>query len=143
MFQPVSGMFGCPLAMTDGASKLLESVLKNEKNFDHKDKVSEAYMRLTTRNSKRFWTSGQWMTERKGGSDVGYATETIAKRQKDGSYRLWGYKWFSSSIDANVAIGLARIENEKGEITEGSQGISCFLIYVRDPKTDKLNNIRV
>ena len=33
--------------------------------------VDEAYCRLTTRQPERFWTSGQWMTERQGGSDVG------------------------------------------------------------------------
>lgn len=33
--------------------------------------VEEAFRRLTSRDPKRFWTSGQWMTERKGGSDVG------------------------------------------------------------------------
>lgn len=33
--------------------------------------VEEAYHRLTSRQPERFWTSGQWMTERQGGSDVG------------------------------------------------------------------------
>lgn len=33
--------------------------------------VKEALGRLTTRQPERFWTSGQWMTERQGGSDVG------------------------------------------------------------------------
>lgn len=33
--------------------------------------VDEAYSRLTTRQPESFWTSGQWMTERRGGSDVG------------------------------------------------------------------------
>lgn len=33
--------------------------------------VEEAYRRLTSRQPERFWTSGQWMTERQGGSDVG------------------------------------------------------------------------
>ena len=30
-----------------------------------------AYGHLTSRDPTEFWTSGQWMTERKGGSDVG------------------------------------------------------------------------
>jgi len=29
------------------------------------------YSRLTTTNPDKFWTSGQWMTEKAGGSDVG------------------------------------------------------------------------
>ena len=30
-----------------------------------------AYSRLISRDPNKFWTSGQWMTERRGGSDVG------------------------------------------------------------------------
>lgn len=34
-------------------------------------KFKRAFENLTTRNPEKFWTSGQWMTERRGGSDVG------------------------------------------------------------------------
>ena len=30
-----------------------------------------AFLHLTSRSPENFWTSGQWMTERGGGSDVG------------------------------------------------------------------------
>lgn len=30
-----------------------------------------AYGKLISRDPDKFWTGGQWMTERKGGSDVG------------------------------------------------------------------------
>ena len=30
-----------------------------------------AHEHLTSRDPSMFWTSGQWMTERRGGSDVG------------------------------------------------------------------------
>ena len=33
--------------------------------------LQDAYNHLTSRDPEKFWTSGQWMTERKGGSDVG------------------------------------------------------------------------
>ena len=33
--------------------------------------LQDAYNHLISTNPKKFWTSGQWMTERKGGSDVG------------------------------------------------------------------------
>ena len=33
--------------------------------------LQDAYDHLTSRDPDKFWTSGQWMTERKGGSDVG------------------------------------------------------------------------
>ncbi len=50
------------------------------------------------------------MTERAGGSDVGY-TETIARRDKDGVYRLRGYKFFTSATTSPIAFALARVEN--------------------------------
>ena len=34
------------------------------------------------RDPNLFWTSGQWMTERQGGSDVGHGTETLAVPQQ-------------------------------------------------------------
>ena len=33
--------------------------------------LDEAFKHLTSHDPSEFWTSGQWMTERKGGSDVG------------------------------------------------------------------------
>jgi alkylation response protein AidB-like acyl-CoA dehydrogenase len=48
------------------------------------------------------------MTERGGGSDVGTGTETVARLQPDGSFKLFGFKWFSSATDCNMTIALAR-----------------------------------
>jgi alkylation response protein AidB-like acyl-CoA dehydrogenase len=48
------------------------------------------------------------MTERAGGSDVGAGTETVARLQPDGSYKLYGFKWFSSATDCNMTVALAR-----------------------------------
>lgn len=39
--------------------------------------LKDAYSHLTSRDPKKFWTSGQWMTERKGGSDVGESRLSI------------------------------------------------------------------
>jgi hypothetical protein len=36
-------------------------------------------------------------------------TETLAVEQTDGSYRLYGYKWFSSATDSDIAFTLARV----------------------------------
>ena len=50
------------------------------------------------------------MTEKEGGSDVSGATRTQI-RQKDGTDRnveIYGYKWFSSATDADMALTLAR-----------------------------------
>ncbi|NWW70536.1 ACD11 dehydrogenase, partial [Climacteris rufus] len=135
LFSSSSGGFNCPLAMTDGAAKVIESLgipgsLKNA--FDH----------LTSRDPRQFWTSGQWMTERRGGSDVANGTETVARKQPDGSYRLYGFKWFTSAADSDVTLTLARIADAEGQCTQGSRGLSLFFLKVRDEE-GKLNNIQV
>ena len=45
---------------------------------------------------------------------VANGTETVAVPQDDGTYRLYGYKWFSSATDADVAFTLARVQNPDG-----------------------------
>ncbi|NXC19572.1 ACD11 dehydrogenase, partial [Corythaeola cristata] len=135
LFSSSSGGFNCPLAMTDGAAKVIEALgipgsLKNA--FDH----------LTSRDPKKFWTSGQWMTERRGGSDVANGTETVARKQPDGTYRLYGFKWFTSAADSDVALTLARVEDTEGRVKEGSGGLSLFFLKVRDEE-GKLNSIQV
>jgi alkylation response protein AidB-like acyl-CoA dehydrogenase len=83
------------------------------------------------------FTSGQWMTERPGGSDVSQ-TETAAKPMKksmDSStqigspYHLNGFKWFSSATDSQISIALART----GPLSEGSRSLSLFLVPLRLP----------
>ncbi|KFP80066.1 hypothetical protein N310_03714, partial [Acanthisitta chloris] len=135
LFSSCSGGFSCPLAMTDGAAKVIESLgvpgsLKN------------AFDRLTSRDPEKFWTSGQWMTERRGGSDVANGTETVARKQPDGTYRLYGFKWFTSAADSDVTLTLARIEDAEGQCPQGSRGLSLFFLRVRDEE-GKLNNIQV
>ncbi|NXS44277.1 ACD11 dehydrogenase, partial [Balaeniceps rex] len=135
LFSSFSGGFNCPLAMTDGAAKVIESLgipgsLKN------------AFDRLTSRDPKMFWTSGQWMTERRGGSDVANGTETVARKQPDGTYRLYGFKWFTSAADSDVTLTLARVADAAGQVKQGSSGLSLFFLKVRDEE-GKLNSIQV
>lgn len=54
LYSPSSGLYSCPLAMTDGAAKCINS-LGSASNST----FSNAYNRLTTRDAKKFWTSGQ------------------------------------------------------------------------------------
>ncbi|MBX7166916.1 MAG: acyl-CoA dehydrogenase family protein [Pirellulales bacterium] len=133
VFNPSSAVFTCPLAMADGAARLLET---------HGDASlkSHAFRRLTTRDPKLAWTSGQWMTERTGGSDVG-RTETIARLDGD-TWRLSGTKWFTSATTSEMAITLARTEATDGSTTAGSRGLSAFYVETRDP-TGQLNRIHI
>jgi putative acyl-CoA dehydrogenase len=133
LFNPSSALFTCPLAMTDGAAKLIEV---------HGDEFlkKEIYSHIISRDPKLFWTSGQWMTEKTGGSDVG-RSETIAKYE-NGVYKLYGTKWFTSATTSQIAFTLARIEDEKGNSIQGSRGLSLFFVKVH--KDDgSLNNIEI
>ncbi len=129
LFAPSSALYSCPLAMTDGAARFLEVY--------GDDSTRPVFEHLTSRDPGEFWTSGQWMTERTGGSDVG-STSTIARRTRDGGYVLHGSKWFTSATTSQVAMTLARIEGAPS----GSKGLSVFLIELRDAN-GQLRNIRV
>ncbi len=128
LFHPSSATYTCPLAMADGAARFLE--------IHAADDTREAFARLTTRDPDRVWTSGQWMTERTGGSDVA-RTSTVARRDGDG-YRLAGSKWFVSAVTSPMAMALARIEGAPA----GNRGLSVFLVELRDDQ-GQLRGIRV
>uniref|UniRef100_A0A3Q2PCR5 Acyl-CoA dehydrogenase family member 11-like n=1 Tax=Fundulus heteroclitus TaxID=8078 RepID=A0A3Q2PCR5_FUNHE len=136
VFSPSSGLYTCPLAMTDGAAKVIQSVGVSPP-------VEEAYGRLTSRQPECFWTSGQWMTERQGGSDVGTGTETVAVPQTDGSYKLHGFKWFTSATDADMTLTLARVQDRSGSTTPGSRGLSLFYAEVSRDEDGRLRGIEV
>jgi alkylation response protein AidB-like acyl-CoA dehydrogenase len=102
LFTASSELYSCPLAMTDGAARCLI-------DSGNRALIERAVARLTSRDPGTFWTSGQWMTETTGGSDVG-GTETIARRDDAGSWRLSGRKWFTSAVVCDMALTLARPE---------------------------------
>lgn len=127
LFGSSSGLYSCPLAMTDGAAKVLETLSPNVSTDD--GILGNAYRRLTSRDPAYFWTSGQWMTEKRGGSDVANATETVAYKQHDGSFKLYGYKWFTSATDADMVLTLARISDETDVCL--SSGLSLFFLETK------------
>ncbi|KAF8373852.1 hypothetical protein PRIPAC_80281 [Pristionchus pacificus] len=137
LFNPAAGLTGCPLAMTDGAVRTFEA-LGLEKTED--PELKEAYERLLSTDGQRAWTSGQWMTEKRGGSDVSGACDTYATHVEGDKYLLNGYKWFSSAVDANIALTLARIVDENGKEDEK---LSLFFLHVRKPGTNELNGIQM
>ncbi|CAG0921805.1 unnamed protein product [Notodromas monacha] len=139
LFHPSSAFVTCPFAMTDGAAKTIEAL-----QLRGVPEIKEAFSRLTSMDRSNFWTSGQWMTERGGGSDVANGTETIAIQQPgDGTrFKLYGYKWFSSAIDADVTFTLARIRDGDGNTSAGTKGLSMFFAKLRDEE-GRLNNMEV
>ena len=129
LFTPATDVYSCPLAMTDGAASALVA-------SGNKQLIERALPHLTSRDPARFWTSGQWMTESTGGSDVGLS-ETAAKR--DGSrWRLYGRKWFTSAAASQMALTLARPEGNPG----GGKGLALFYVETRNAG-GQLDNILV
>lgn len=126
IFHPSSAFYTCPLAMTDGAARVLEihSTEERKQYFSH----------IVSRDPDQFWTAGQWMTEKAGGSDVSLSETTAEFRE--GKYYLTGVKWFTSAITAQVAMTLAQTE------VEGKLRLSLFLVKIRNEK-GTLNNIEV
>eukprot|EP01116_Phalansterium_solitarium_P008542 TRINITY_DN22461_c0_g1_i1.p1 TRINITY_DN22461_c0_g1~~TRINITY_DN22461_c0_g1_i1.p1 ORF type:complete len:598 (+),score=239.55 TRINITY_DN22461_c0_g1_i1:131-1924(+) len=145
MYGPSSAIYTCPLAMTDGAAKLIEELLRDRASLSPSmaQRLQEHYAHLTSRSPSEFWTSGQWMTERTGGSDVGN-TETFAVKDPNSSdpdrYLLTGYKFFTSATTSPMAFTLARIKDANGNAVKGSRGLALFLVNTRNID-GKLNNI--
>jgi len=130
LYTPSSAIYTCPLAMTDGAARLIEV-------YGDDFLKENAYKYLISRNPENFKTSGQWMTERTGGSDVSRSM-TFATPDGD-DYILKGHKWFTSAITANMAFTLASTEQP----TNGKAApLSLFYLPIRN-EDGSLNGIEV
>jgi putative acyl-CoA dehydrogenase len=130
LYHPSSAIYSCPLAMTDGAARAIEL-------YGSSEMKTRAFKHLTSRDPALFWTSGQWMTEKTGGSDVS-GTSTVAKKDASGSYRLYGTKWFTSATTSQMAMTLARPEGAEA----GSRGLSLFYVELRNAQGE-LQNIKI
>jgi alkylation response protein AidB-like acyl-CoA dehydrogenase len=119
LLDPSTDVYSCPLAMSDGAARTLLELSPAL--------AARAVPRLTSRDPAFAWTSGQWMTERTGGSDVS-RTETVARPDGAGGFRLYGAKWFSSATTAEMALALARPEGGPA----GSRGLALFYLETRN-----------
>jgi alkylation response protein AidB-like acyl-CoA dehydrogenase len=130
LFHPSTDVYTCPLAMTDGAARTLLDA-------GNQPLIERALPHLTSRDPARFWTSGQWMTETSGGSDVGRSL-TTARQAEDGTWRLYGRKWFTSATTSQMALALARPEGNPG----GGKGLALFYLETRG-ENGRLNQIQV
>ncbi len=121
LFHCASEFYTCPLAMSDGAATAIRA-------SGDAALIERVLPHLLSRHPAQQWLSGQWMTETAGGSDVS-ASETIARRV-DGQWRLYGRKWFTSAINAQMALALARPEGAPA----GADGLTLFCVEPRDAK---------
>jgi alkylation response protein AidB-like acyl-CoA dehydrogenase len=115
--------------MTDGAARVMADAGTERQRHD-------VLAHLVARDAAGAWTSGQWMTERQGGSDVG-SNAVVAKRDGD-HWRLFGRKFFCSNIGCEVALALARPEGG----APGTRGLALFLVR-RDGPEGRRNRYRI
>ncbi|BCN40152.1 acyl-CoA dehydrogenase [Alicycliphilus denitrificans] len=111
----VQSEFGqmCPISVTDTSIHLI-------RKFGSEELKARLLPRMLADKLEDLWKGTQFMTEKAGGSDVGQV-ETTA-RLIDGQWHLFGEKWFSSHVDADVALILARPENAPA----GTRGLALF-----------------
>src|SRR2546421_8615685 len=144
LFTPSTDIYSCPLAMTDGAARTLLG-------SGNQALIDRAVPHLITRNREEFWTSGQWMTELTGGSDVGLSQPVAVRgssptvREGVGDqvdqqfgWRLYGNKWFASAITSQIALTLARPEGNPS----GGRGLALFYVELRGAD-GRLRNIEI
>jgi alkylation response protein AidB-like acyl-CoA dehydrogenase len=81
------------------------------------------------------------MTEILGGSDVRAATQTVAIHQEGRNYKLFGLKWFTSAIDADITFTLAKIKN--GDQVDSSPTLFFLKLRHKDGKLNNINLIRL
>jgi alkylation response protein AidB-like acyl-CoA dehydrogenase len=115
LYTPSSAFFSCPLAMSDGAVAAL-------KKYGDGEYARRAIQHLTSRDPAAAWTSGQWMTEKEGGSDVSRSS-TVARLEGE-QWRLYGTKYFTSATTSQCTLTLARPEGAEA----GSRGLSMFYL---------------
>ncbi len=75
------------------------------------------------RQDDAVWQGATWMTEIKGGSDLGAAVETVARTAGD-AWLLTGEKYFTSNANAELAVVAARPEGA----APGVRGLALFLV---------------
>ncbi|BEI80350.1 hypothetical protein CcaverHIS002_0108790 [Cutaneotrichosporon cavernicola] len=150
-----SAMTACPSGMQDGGASIVINDLARPASDRYPEDVKpfrkmaleKALERLLSRDPEWGWTSGQWMTERRGGSDV-KGTETVATWvgmgdgvETDlngvplGPYSISGFKWFASATDCGCSILLAYTD----------AGLSCFYAPTRRLRDGKevMNGLRI
>ncbi len=123
LYAPESATFSCPVAMSDGAAALL-----SRPEVD--PAVRDAWLpRLLSTDPDTAATSGQWMTEAQGGSDLSrsstVATPADTSDGAAGGWRLTGEKWFCSAADSAMAVALAR---PSGTAEGTSRVLAPFLV---------------
>lgn len=87
------------------------------------DKLKARFLPKLLSPDDTVWQGATWMTEAKGGSDLGATVETAAKLAGD-RWLLTGDKYFGSNVGAELAVVAARPEGAAGDV----RGLALFLL---------------
>lgn len=85
--------------------------------------VREKFLPPMLRRDDTVWQGATWMTEARGGSDLGANVETIAQQDGD-AWKLNGDKFFCSNVGAELAVVAARPVGAPA----GVRGLALFLV---------------
>jgi acyl-CoA dehydrogenase len=86
-------------------------------------KLKACFLPNMVRRDEGIWQGATWMTEIRGGSDLGATVETVA-RQNGSKWRLTGDKYFASNAGAELAVVAARREAAPQNV----RGLSLYLV---------------
>jgi alkylation response protein AidB-like acyl-CoA dehydrogenase len=87
------------------------------------EELKARFLPRLMRRDDTVWQGATWMTEIKGGSDLGANVETVARRAGD-RWLLTGDKYFASNAGADLAVVAARPEGAPHNV----RGLALFLL---------------
>jgi acyl-CoA dehydrogenase len=87
------------------------------------EELQNRFLGPLLRRDDSVWQGATWMTEAKGGSDLGTNVETTARPVGE-RWLLTGEKYFASNVGAELAVVAARPEGAP----EGVRGLDLFLL---------------
>ena len=125
-----SGVY-CPLAMTYGSVPTLRHAPAIADEWLPRIYSREYDRRFRPARLKTAALLGMGMTENQGGSDL-RTNSTRAQPSADGSFRLYGHKWFMSAPMCDAFLVLA----------QAPKGLSCFLMPRWSPDGER-NSIQI
>jgi acyl-CoA dehydrogenase len=85
--------------------------------------LQERFLPRLLQKDEGVWQGATWMTEIKGGSDLGAAVETVARPAGE-QWSLTGDKYFASNAGAELAVVAARPEGAQS----GVRGLALYLV---------------
>lgn len=140
LFHASSGMWGGPMAVTDGAASLVQAEIVRVESAGNLDPASQEYLRdikkcferLTSSDPDQSWIAGQWTMEKEGHIEPIDRIQSIAiSTDKSRVYKLYGIKWYTATPQGDISIALARIIDP---VTKKPQErLSAFLVNIKGP----------